>query len=89
MLPEKVGSKAVPSTIVVSCNTYEAIKRDQSRNRTCRVEGTIGKGVNLSKILLYFLAHPGIKCIQYTIHQIKDKKFLAELVERPCGTGFL
>lgn len=62
MLPEKVGSKAVPSTIVVSCNTYEAIKRDQSRNRTCRVEGTIGKGVNLSnKDLVVFPCTPRYK----------------------------
>lgn len=91
MLPEQVGSKAVPSTMIVSCNAYEAIQRDQTRNRACRIEATIGKGVNLlSKDLVVFPCKPRYKVYSsthYTLHLRWE--YNVGLVERACGTGSL
>ena len=59
ILPEEVGSKAVPSTAIVSCTVHEAIRRDLSSRGACRTEATLGKGMNLSeKDLIVFPCKP-------------------------------
>ena len=51
ILPEQVGKKAVPSTVIVSSTVLEAIQRDLSSTGTTSIsnmEATIGKGIDLS-----------------------------------------